>query len=74
MKVKDLITEAVSLPVEERAILVESLLRSLNPTDAEIDKAWAAEAERRLAEVRAGTMTTIPADEVFADIRSRFAR
>jgi putative addiction module component (TIGR02574 family) len=73
MKVKDLIEEAVSLPVEERTLLVESLLRSLNPTDAEIDKAWAAEAERRLEELRAGTVRSIPADEVFAAIRERFA-
>jgi putative addiction module component (TIGR02574 family) len=73
MNVKDLITEAVSLPIEERTLLVESLLRSLNPTDTEIDKAWAAEAERRLEELRSGAVKAIPADEVFAEIKKRFA-
>ena len=73
MKVKDLISEAVSLPIEERTLLVESLLRSLNPTDTEIDNAWAAEAERRLAELRSGGAKAVPADEVFAKIKKRFA-
>ena len=55
MNTKDLIDEAVSLPVEERALVGESLVRSLNQPESEIDKKWAAVAKRRLAEMREGS-------------------
>ena len=73
MKPKELIAEAVSLPVEERAIVVDSILRSLNSPEDDIDRQWIAEAERRLEEVRTGRVKAIPGDQVFAQIRKRFA-
>lgn len=73
MKPKELIAEAISLPVEERAIIVDSILRSLNSPEDAIDHQWIAEAERRLEEVRVGQVKTIPGDQVFAQIRKRFA-
>ena len=39
--VKEIIREAESLPVEERAFLVNSLLRTLNPPDSDLDRIWA---------------------------------
>jgi len=38
LKTKDLIAEAMSLPVEERALIIDALLKSLNPPDSEIDR------------------------------------
>ena len=73
MSVKELIAEAISLPLEERAVLVDTLLQSLNPTDADNDRAWIAEAERRLDEVKSGKVAAIPAEDVFAEIKKRFA-
>jgi putative addiction module component (TIGR02574 family) len=70
----EIIHEAESLPVEERALVVDSLLRSLNPPDPEIDKKWAAVAKRRLEELRSGRVMPVPGEEVFARIRQRFAR
>ncbi|MBI4616993.1 MAG: addiction module protein [Planctomycetes bacterium] len=71
---KEIILEAAALPVEERALVVDSLLRTLNAPHPEIDRQWAAAAKRRLAELRAGTARPIPGDEVFAKIQERFAR
>jgi len=73
MKPKELIAEAISLPVEERAIVVDSILRSLNSPEDDIDRQWIAEAERRLEEVRTGRVKAIPGDQVFAQIRKRLA-
>jgi len=71
---KDIIREAATLPVEERVIVVDSLLRTLNPPDAEIDKAWSRIAQRRLADLRSGRVQPVPGDQVFAKVKERFAR
>jgi len=71
---KEIILEAQSLPVEERALVVDSLLRSFNPPDASIEEEWAAVAKRRLAELRSGRVKAVPGEQVFAKIRERFAR
>lgn len=59
MNTKELIEQAIALPVEERALMMDALLRSLNPPQSEIDAQWAAEAKRRLAELRAGTVEAV---------------
>ena len=71
---KEIIEEAESLPVEERAIVIDSLLRTLNPVSDDIDVEWIKVARRRLAELRSGRVTAIPGDKVFAKIRERFEK
>jgi len=73
MKTKDLIAEAISLPVEERAVVVESILNSLNPPDPVADKKWISVAQRRLSELRSGSVEAIPGDEVFGRIWDRLS-
>ena len=65
-------SEALSLPVEERAQLVEVLLRSLNAPDPDLDRQWIEVSRHRLAELRAGAVQAVPADAVFAKVRDRF--
>ena len=60
--------EALKLSVAERAKLAEHLIASLNE-DSEIEEAWAAETERRIAEIEAGTAQLIPAAEAIARAR-----
>jgi len=73
MKTTDLIAEAISLPVEVRALVVDSLLKSLNIPEMDIDKKWGAVAKRRLAELRHGEVKAVPGDDVFNKIWNRFA-
>jgi len=74
MNTNTLITEAVSLPVEERAMVIDTLLKSLSLPESEIDKKWAAVARRRLNELNSGQVKSIPGDEVFAKIWYRFGQ
>ena len=64
------------LPSSDRARLAEILLASLDAANtagslAETEKAWRAESERRLVELRQGTVVGIPADQVFTGALTR---
>ena len=72
MNTDELIDEVTSLPVEERARVVDSLLQSLNSPDESNTAAWFALAKRRLDELRSGAVKAIPGDEVFAKIKQRY--
>ena len=70
-----LFEEALMLPADERASLVEKLVQSLNlPTEAEINQLWAVEAERRVAQLEKGKVEPIPGELVFAKIRAKFQK
>ncbi|CAN5857892.1 hypothetical protein BH20GEM1_BH20GEM1_00590 [soil metagenome] len=65
--VKKLEAEALRLPPSERAHLAEVLISSLGE-EAEIERAWKEEIERRLSELRTGSVKTIPAKDVFDEL------
>ncbi|MEX2320932.1 MAG: addiction module protein [Saccharospirillum sp.] len=65
MKTNELIDEAAMLPVEERARLIDSLLRSFNPPESDIDRQWAEVARHRLEELRSGQQVAISGEKVF---------
>jgi len=69
---EQIIKEAESLPVEKRAIIVDSLLRTLNPPNLKVDRKWIELAKRRLTELRSGRVKPVPGDMVFAKIRKQF--
>jgi putative addiction module component (TIGR02574 family) len=52
------------LSAAERAELAQHLLRSLEPEEEGAKAEWLAVAEERMAEVRAGRVVGIPAEEV----------
>ena len=73
LSVADIEKNALALSPEDKARLVVCLLESLDAsTDSaeEVEKLWLLEAERRFQELRTGAVKGIPAEKVFADIRS----
>ena len=67
--------EALALPSEARALMADRLVESLDPAeDGQIRQLWAAEARRRLEDVRSGRVKTIPGDEVLAQVKRAVAR
>jgi putative addiction module component (TIGR02574 family) len=74
MNTKELIAEAISLPVEERALMVDSLLKSLNLPETDIDKRWASVAQRRLDDLRSGRVEAVAGEKVFEKIWQRLEK
>jgi putative addiction module component (TIGR02574 family) len=57
----------------------EALLRVLweeldGPPDTEVESAWLAEAQRRSAEIDSGAVQTVPAEQVFAKLETKFKK
>ena len=61
--------EALKLSATERAAFAQLLLASLDE-DAEIEEAWAAETERRIADIENGTVQVIPIADALAQVRA----
>jgi len=60
--------------LEKRALVVDSLLRSLNHPDSKIDKKWAKEAIHRLDDLRSGKVEALSGEKVFDKIWERFEK
>lgn len=74
METKNLIDEVISLPVEERIFIADSILRSLNPVTSEVEQKWIKIAKKRFEELKSGKIKAIPGDEVFNKIWQKFSQ
>ena len=78
-RAQELLREALSLPIDERADVAAELLASLDDVGSEdvarVEAAWAAEIERRARRVMAGESAGIPWEDVRrraeAELRNR---
>jgi putative addiction module component (TIGR02574 family) len=67
MESKEILKEALQLKPEERFVVVEGLLKSLDEPDKRLDDIWVEEAEKRLKAYREGRLEGIPMEEIFKD-------
>ena len=63
--------EALQLSAAERARLIERLIASLD-ADPDVEDAWAAEVERRHAQIESGAVLLLPGAETLAKLREEF--
>jgi len=64
-----MLREIASYPVEDRIMMADAIIESLNGYDLEVDAAWNAVSRRRLGELRTGKVKGIPASAVLARAR-----
>jgi len=65
MSLPDIIEEALHLKPQERYIIIENLVQSLNQPDEKINKIWIEESQKRLKAYKEGTVKTLSYDQVF---------
>lgn len=61
----EILKEVLRLTPQERYIVVENILESLDKPDESVDSIWADEAEKRLQNYRENMVKTISFEEVF---------
>jgi len=71
MKTAEIMNELANLPVEERALIADSLLQTLNPSQPEIEQEWLKIAQQRLLEISTGSVKTVSMEEITMRINHR---
>ena len=67
---EDVVSAAMSLPPQARAVLAEQLLASLESSQDDVDAAWRAEIERRVKEIEEGEVQLISGEQVMSELRA----
>ena len=68
----NILKEALSLPVDERAWLLAHIEESLaEPMDKDVEEVWASEVDRRVEEAERGEATFVPWEEVQARLQAK---
>jgi len=73
-QVLEVLDKALALSAEERGLLIDRLVESLDDEPAEegVEAAWAEEIKRRVDDIRLGRVKTIPSEQVFRELEEEF--
>lgn len=73
MNTKEILAEMLLLPIEQRAMLADTLLKSLNTLDAKIDNEWLNLAKARYEEINSNRVNSVNGEDVFNEIWKKFS-
>ena len=65
-----MLKEIVNYPVDERVMMADAIIESLNGTDPAVEALWTAVAKSRLSSLRTGQVKGVSAARVFARARA----
>jgi len=73
--VAEIETKIRSLSPEERIKLIRGLIADLDgPAEADVERAWLEEAQRRHREIVEGKVQPVPGERVFENLRAHLKR
>jgi len=73
-QVWELLEKAMALSSEERGLLIDRLVESLDdgPAEEGVEAAWDEEIKRRVEDIRSGRVKTIPGEQVLREMAEEF--
>jgi putative addiction module component (TIGR02574 family) len=68
-----LLEKALSLSTQERGLLIDRLVETLDnePAEEGVEAAWEEEIKRRMDDIRSGRVKTIPGEQVLDRLNTR---
>ena len=70
MGISEIITEAMRLKPQERYLIIEELVHSLDEPNKEIDNLWLQESIKRLAAYKSSSLKTVSYETVFGSAKN----
>jgi putative addiction module component (TIGR02574 family) len=69
-QVSEVLEKALTLSTQDRGLLIDRLIESLDEGRAEegVEEAWAEEIKRRVDDIRSGKVKTIPGEQVLREV------
>jgi putative addiction module component (TIGR02574 family) len=73
-QVSELLEKALTLSTQERGLLIDRLVETLDnePAEEGVEAAWDEEIKRRMDDIRSGRVKTIPGEQVFRELAEEF--
>jgi len=69
-QVSELLEKALTLSTQERGLLIDRLVETLDnePAEEGVEAAWEEEIKRRIDDIRSGRVETIPGEQVLREL------
>jgi putative addiction module component (TIGR02574 family) len=72
-QVSELLEKALTLSTQERGLLIDRLVETLDnePAEEGVEAAWSEEIKRRVDDIRSGRVKMIPGEQVLGRLKAR---
>jgi putative addiction module component (TIGR02574 family) len=72
-QVSEILEKALALSTQERGLIIDRLIESLDdePAEERVEAAWDEEIKRRVDDIRSGRVKTIPGEQVLQRLKTR---
>jgi putative addiction module component (TIGR02574 family) len=73
-QVSEVLEKALTLSTQDRGLLIDRLIESLDdgPAEEGVEEAWAEEIKGRVDDIRSGKVKTIPGEQVLRELAKEF--